>query len=107
MTTTELTKKDMLLESLNELDFSNEPRFAQELRSTAKNAMENLEFPTSKTEYWKYTRIGKIINKTYGIQHETTENLRKKEQVNRRNPKEENKKDGGKQAKYNNKKKKH
>ena len=55
MTTTELTKKDMLLESLNELDFSNEPQFAQELRTNAKNALENLEFPTSKTEYWKYT----------------------------------------------------
>ncbi len=73
MTTTELTKKDMLLESLNELDFSNEPQFAQDLRSNAKNALENLEFPTSKTEYWKYTRIGKIINKTYGIQHEASD----------------------------------
>ncbi len=72
MTTTELTKKDMLLESLNELDFSNEPQFAQELRKNAKNALEKLEFPTSKTEYWKYTRIGKIINKTYGIQHEVS-----------------------------------
>ena len=73
MTTTELTKKDMLLESLNGLDFSNEPQFAQDLRSNAKRALENLEFPTSKTEYWKYTRIGKIINKTYGIQHEVSD----------------------------------
>ncbi len=73
MTTTELTKKDMLLESLNELDFSNEPQFSQELRTNAQKALENLEFPTSKTEYWKYTRIGKIINKTYGIQHEVSD----------------------------------
>jgi Fe-S cluster assembly protein SufD len=73
MTTTELTKKDMLLESLNELDFSNEPQFAQDLRTNAKKALENLEFPTSRTEYWKYTRIGKIINKTYGIQHEASD----------------------------------
>jgi Fe-S cluster assembly protein SufD len=73
MTTTELTKKDMLLESLNELDFSNEPQFSQDLRTNAKKALENLEFPTSKTEYWKYTRIGKIINKTYGIQHEVSD----------------------------------
>jgi Fe-S cluster assembly protein SufD len=73
MTTTELTKKDMLLESLNELDFSNEPQFAQDLRTNAKKALENLEFPTSKTEYWKYTRIGKIINKTYGIQHDVSD----------------------------------
>jgi Fe-S cluster assembly protein SufD len=73
MTTTELTKKDMLLESLNELDFSNEPQFSQDLRTNAKKALENLDFPTSKTEYWKYTRIGKIINKTYGIQHEVSD----------------------------------
>lgn len=73
MTTTELTKKDMLLESLNELDFSSEPQFSQQLRTRAKIALENFDFPTSKTEYWKYTRIGKIINKTYGIQHEATD----------------------------------
>jgi Fe-S cluster assembly protein SufD len=70
ITTTELTKKDMLLESLNELDFTNEPEFSQTLRNKAKKALEHLEFPNSKTEYWKYTRIGKIVNKTYGIQHE-------------------------------------
>tara|TARA_B100000809_G_scaffold810_1_gene921 strand:- start:2855 stop:4153 length:1299 start_codon:yes stop_codon:yes gene_type:complete len=73
MITTELTKKELLLESLNDLDFTNEPQFAQELRTNAKSALENLEFPTSKTEYWKYTRIGKIINKTYGIQHEVAD----------------------------------
>ena len=64
----ELTKKDILLESLSHLDFSNEPEFSQELRASAKNAIANLELPTSKTEYWKYTRIGKIINKTYATQ---------------------------------------
>lgn len=64
----ELTKKDILLESLSQLDFSGEPEFAQELRASAKNALTNLELPTSKTEYWKYTRIGKIINKTYAAQ---------------------------------------
>jgi Fe-S cluster assembly protein SufD len=74
MTTAELTKKDVLLESLSQLDFSNEPQFAQDLRTEAKNALSELEFPTSKTEYWKYTRIGKIINKNYGIQNEISEN---------------------------------
>ena len=61
----DLTKKDLLIDSLNELDFSNEPQFSQDLRSKAKTALADLEFPTSKTEYWKYTRIGKIINKDY------------------------------------------
>ena len=70
----DLTKKDLLIDSLNELDFSNEPQFSQDLRSKAKTALADLEFPTSKTEYWKYTRIGKIINKDYGIQNEVSEN---------------------------------
>ena len=73
MTTTELTKKDVLLESLSQLDFSNEPQFAQDLRTNAKNALAVLEFPNSKTEAWKYTRIGKITNKNYGIQQEVGE----------------------------------
>lgn len=74
MTTTELTKKDILLESLSQLEFSNEPEFAQKLRNDAKTALSELEFPTSKSEYWKYTRIGKIINKNYGVQNEVSEN---------------------------------
>jgi len=73
MTTTELTKKDVLLESLSQFDFSNEPQFAQDLRADAKNALAVLEFPNSKTEAWKYTRIGKITNKNYGIQQEVGE----------------------------------
>lgn len=67
MTTTELTKKDILLESLSQLDFSNEPDFSQNLRKEALAEIQNLELPSSKTEYWKYTRLGKIINKKYNV----------------------------------------
>ena len=70
---TELTKKDILLENLNQLDFSNEPQFANNLRKKAKTALVELDFPTSKTEYWKYTRVGKIINKNYTIQKEVAQ----------------------------------
>lgn len=65
MATTELTKKDILLENLSHLDFTGEPEFMHTLREHAKQAVKKLSFPTSKTEYWKYTRIGKIINKEY------------------------------------------
>lgn len=74
MTTQELTKKDILLENLSQLDFSNEPQFAKELRAKSKLAIAKLDFPTSKTEYWKYTRVGKIINKNYNIQREVSTN---------------------------------
>ncbi len=67
MTTAELTKKEILLESLSALDFSSEPLFAKNLRVEAKKALTQLEFPTGKTEYWKYTRIGKIINNNYSV----------------------------------------
>ena len=75
MSTAELTKKEILLESLSELDFSGEPPFAQNLRAEAKKALTQLEFPTTKTEYWKYTRIGKIINNNYAV---TTNKLARK-----------------------------
>ncbi len=62
---TELSKKDLLLENLTHLDFSNEPDFSKQLRSNAKSNVQQLDLPTSKTEYWKYTRLGKITNKRF------------------------------------------
>jgi len=67
MTTAELTKKDTLIESLSSLDFSAENTHFVNLRNEAKQELESLDFPTTKTEYWKYTRLGKIINKKYEI----------------------------------------
>ena len=61
----EFTKKDILVESLSGLDFSNEPQHYLSLREEAKNRLKNLEVPTTKDEYWKYTRLGKIVNNTY------------------------------------------
>jgi Fe-S cluster assembly protein SufD len=63
----ELTKKDNLIESLSSLDFSAENAHFIKLRNDAKLELESLDFPTSKTEYWKYTRVGKIISKKYSI----------------------------------------
>ena len=34
-------------------------------RKTAKEILKTLEFPTTKNEYWKYTRVSKIANNTY------------------------------------------
>lgn len=65
LTNTEISKKDRLLENLSHLDFSNEPNFAQTLRNNAKKNISDFDLPTSKTEYWKYTKLGKIVNKSY------------------------------------------
>lgn len=65
---TELSQKDQILESLSAVPHENESAQATAVRENAKEALGNLEFPTSKVEYWKYTRLGKIINKAYHIQ---------------------------------------
>ena len=66
MTTVELTKKDTFLAALSPLQF-NEDSYFEGLRNNAKNELAELDFPTSKTEYWKYTRLGKIVNNTYTL----------------------------------------
>ncbi|KJS07010.1 MAG: hypothetical protein VR77_02670 [Flavobacteriales bacterium BRH_c54] len=66
MTTAELTKKDTFLATLSPLQF-NEDGYFEGLRNNAKNELNELDFPTSKTEYWKYTRVGKIVNNTYTL----------------------------------------
>lgn len=66
MTTAEITKKDTFLAALNSLQF-NEDSYFEGLRNNAQNELNELDFPTSKTEYWKYTRVGKIVNNTYTL----------------------------------------
>lgn len=61
----EMTKKDTMIDGLSSLDFSSENEHFKALRENAKAELDGLDFPTSKVEYWKYTRVGKIINKKY------------------------------------------
>ena len=41
-------------------------KFSEE-RRRAKEILNSLDFPTTKNEYWKYTRLGKIVNNTYTL----------------------------------------
>lgn len=66
MTTAELTKKDIFLETLSTFNFNESEHFL-DLRKKALKELESLDFPSSKTEYWKYTRVGKIINNKYEL----------------------------------------
>ena len=65
--TTELTKKEVLIDTLSALDFNAEGNHYVSLRTQAQKEISALDFPTSRTEYWKYTRVGKIINNTYAL----------------------------------------
>ncbi|MCB9173165.1 MAG: Fe-S cluster assembly protein SufD [Flavobacteriales bacterium] len=64
---TELTKKDQLLDTFKALNFSAEQDYYTNLRKDALKEIESLELPTTGTEYWKYTRLGKITNKKFNI----------------------------------------
>lgn len=66
MTTAEITKKDTFLAALSSLQF-NEDSYFEGLRNISKSELNELDFPTSKTEYWKYTRLGKIVNNSYTL----------------------------------------
>jgi len=63
--TVAIKTKDHFLSHFGESDFSFDADFAKEKRDKALKAIENLEFPTSKTEYWRFTRINRIIRGNY------------------------------------------
>lgn len=58
------TKEDFLSHFKN-LDFSFDAEFSRKKRDEVKEKIKALAFPTSKTEYWKYTRVNKIIKGNY------------------------------------------
>jgi len=46
-----------------------------EVRKAAKSILETLDFPTTRDEYWKYTRTTKITNKTYHFSNKSDEKI--------------------------------
>lgn len=62
-----LSIKDKFLSHFDNVDFSFDEDFSTDKREDAQSRLENMEFPTSKTEYWKYTRINKIIKRDYKV----------------------------------------
>ncbi len=65
--TLELSTKDKFLSCFELQDFTFDANFSKIIREEAKSQLKTLEFPTSKTEYWKYTRTNKIIKGDYKI----------------------------------------
>jgi Fe-S cluster assembly protein SufD len=45
---------------------------SESLRNEAQHILANLDFPTTRTEAWKYTRVAKIKNTQFRIQQENT-----------------------------------
>lgn len=59
--------KDQFLAHFENLDFSFDADFSKEKREKALELIAGMEFPTSKTEYWKYTRVNKLIKGNYQV----------------------------------------
>ncbi len=62
-----LETKSNFLSHFSQADYSFDKDFSRDKRSEALKSLENLSFPTSKTEYWRFTRINKIIRGNYKI----------------------------------------
>ena len=58
------TKKNDFLDQFDRIDFSFDQTF-KSFRKQAADRIETLEFPTRKTEYWKYTRVNNLLNVAY------------------------------------------
>ena len=59
------TKLNALTGKLSDGYCAQVPAGFEARKSEAKKALETLEFPTTKQEYWKYTRTGQIANKNW------------------------------------------
>jgi len=64
-----ISKKDKFLTAFENHTSNVTAEVVNKIADEAKAALHQLEFPTSKTEAWKYTRVGKIINKEFKIIH--------------------------------------
>lgn len=64
--------KEQFLSTFGVQDFHFDTEASKAARNEATKRIEGLEFPTSKTEYWKYTRINRIVKAEYKIAESTT-----------------------------------
>ena len=58
-----MSKKEKFLESF--IDCAPVTQITQTIAQEALTALQRLEIPSTKDEYWKYTRLGKIVNNKY------------------------------------------
>jgi Fe-S cluster assembly protein SufD len=63
--------KDQFLSTFGVQDFHFDTEASKAARDEATKRIEGLDFPTSKNEYWKYTRINRIVKAEYRIAEST------------------------------------
>lgn len=63
--TVQMNQKETFLSQFGMIDFSFDKSPFKEKRKEAEELLSKLDFPTSKAEYWKYTRINKLVRQEY------------------------------------------
>jgi Fe-S cluster assembly protein SufD len=68
----EMEAKEQFMSNFKDVDFSFDSKASQAARDAAKEGLLKLDFPTTKTEYWKYTRVASLVKKKYGVSASVT-----------------------------------
>src|SRR5690606_37123195 len=64
----ELSGKEKFLSIYENMDYYFDIKYSKKLREKSRNELDSLDFLTSKSEYWKYSRTNRLLNKDYRVQ---------------------------------------
>ena len=74
--TQDINRSKSLSDFIQKVELTNfQPLFSEQKRTNSFNLLSQLQFPTTKDEAWKYTRLGKISSGNYQLQNGTKESI--------------------------------
>jgi len=74
--TQDINRSKSLSDFIQKVELTNfQPLFSEQKRTNSFNLLSQLQFPTTKDEAWKYTRLSKISGGNYQLQNGTKESI--------------------------------
>jgi Fe-S cluster assembly protein SufD len=74
--TQDINRSKSLSDFIQKVELTNfQPLFSEQKRTNSFNLLSQLQFPTTKEEAWKYTRLAKISGGNYQLQNGTKESI--------------------------------
>jgi Fe-S cluster assembly protein SufD len=74
--TQDINRSKSLSDFIQKVELTNfQPLFSEQKRTNSFNLLSQLQFPTTKDEAWKYTRLAKISGGNYQLQNGTKESI--------------------------------
>jgi Fe-S cluster assembly protein SufD len=67
------SKEEQFIQRFEQVDYSRDVDFSRQKREEAFQQLQEMRFPDSKTEYWKYTRLNRILKGNYRLYPEVKE----------------------------------